>query len=139
VLDLRGYAFYQGGVRVVTELEDAPPVSIDENEIQHVLLALVENALQSMARQAGERVLTVRAGHAGGRAFLELLDTGEGIGAVPPERLFEPFFSTRDQPGLGLAVAKAIVQAHGGTLRAAGRPAGGASFTVELPADERPA
>lgn len=139
VLDLRGYAFYQGGVRVITELEDAPPVRIDENEIQHVLLALVENALQSMVRQAGERVLTVRAGRSGGRAFLEVLDTGEGIGAMPPERLFEPFYSTRAQPGLGLAVVRAIVQAHGGTLRAAGRPAGGAAFTVELPADERPA
>lgn len=139
VLDLRAHALYQGSVRVVIELEDTGPVCIDENEIQHVLLALVENALQSMARQAGERVLTVRGGRSAGRAFLEVLDTGEGIAAVPPERLFEPFFSTRDQPGLGLALARAIVQEHGGTLRAAGRPAGGAAFTIELPAGERPA
>ena len=72
----------------------------------------------------------------GGRARVQIADRGPGIPQDALPHLFEPFFSTRDSTGLGLAVCHGVVSDHEGEIRAANRPGGGALFTVELPLAE---
>jgi two-component system NtrC family sensor kinase len=136
VLELKGYQLQQDSIRVETEFEDCPPVYADGNQIQQVLLNLIQNAHQAMAKHPGERVLTVRIRALPEAAQIEVLDTGPGI---PPEilpRIFDPFFTTKppgDGSGLGLSVSYGIVSEHHGKLWGGNRPEGGAVFVVELP------
>ena len=70
----------------------------------------------------------------GGRLLFAVRDHGEGLPPGREHRIFEPFFTTRAKgTGLGLAIAQRIVEMHGGTLRAANHPEGGALFEVEIP------
>ncbi|MBI4592831.1 MAG: GAF domain-containing protein [Candidatus Rokubacteria bacterium] len=136
VLDLKSYQLQQDNIRVDTDFQVCSPVHADENQIQQVLLNLIQNSHQAMARHPGERVLTVRIRPLAAAALIEVLDTGPGI---PPDvfpRIFDPFFTTKppgDGSGLGLSVSYGIVTEHGGKLRAENRSGGGVAFLVELP------
>jgi C4-dicarboxylate-specific signal transduction histidine kinase len=139
VLDLKGYQLQQDNVRIVTDFAACPPVWADENRLQQVLLNLVQNAHQAMAKHPGERRLTVRVGARNGGAFIEVRDTGPGIPSDVLPRIFDPFFTTKppgEGSGLGLSVSYGIVTEHGGDLRAANTAGGGAMFTIELPLGE---
>jgi C4-dicarboxylate-specific signal transduction histidine kinase len=139
VLELKGYQLQQDNVRVVTDFAACPFVWADENQLQQVLLNLVQNAHQAMAKHPANRVLTVRVWPSDRHAHVEVRDTGPGI---PPEalpRIFDPFFTTKppgEGSGLGLSVSYGIVTELGGALRAENCPEGGAAFTVELPLGE---
>jgi two-component system NtrC family sensor kinase len=139
VLDLKDYQLRKDDIAVSTEFGDCPPVWADENQIQQVLLNLVQNAHQVMAKQPRERVLTVRVSSATRTARVEVLDTGPGIPEPLLQKIFDPFFTTKppgEGSGLGLSVSYGIVAEHGGTLRAKNRPRGGAAFVLELPLGE---
>ena len=139
VLDLKGYQLTQDSIRTATEFEACPPVWADENQIQQVLLNLVQNAHQAMARHPGERALTVRVSAGSRMARVEVLDTGPGIPEPLLQKIFDPFFTTKppgEGSGLGLSVSYGIVAEHGGTLRTKNRPRGGAAFVLELPLGE---
>ena len=140
VLELKEYQLMQDQVEVRTEFELCATVWADENQIQQVVLNLVQNAHQAMARLPDERVLTVRVRPLGAAVAIEVLDTGPGIPAEALPRLFDPFFTTKppgEGSGLGLSVSYGIVAEHKGTLRAENRlDRRGAIFTVELPAGE---
>jgi two-component system NtrC family sensor kinase len=142
VFDLKEYQFRQDQVEVRAEFEDCPPVWADENQIQQVILNLVQNAHQAMARLADERILTVRVRPLDGAVALEVLDTGPGIPDDVLPRLFDPFFTTKppgEGSGLGLSVSYGIVAEHKGKLRGENRlDRRGAVFTVELPVGEAP-
>ena len=136
VLDLKAYQLQQDDVEVITELEPCPPVRADEHQLQQVLLNLVQNAHQAMARDGGARVLTVRLTVNDERALIAVLDTGPGIAPDVLPRVFDPFFTTKppgEGSGLGLSVSYGIVAEHRGQLWAENRPEGGAAFYVELP------
>jgi signal transduction histidine kinase len=136
VLDLKAYDLRRDRIEVVTEFEPVPPVPADGARIQHVVLNLVQNAQQAMARHAGDRVLTVRITAAERAARLDVLDTGPGIPAEALPRIFDAFFTTKttgEGTGLGLWLSYAIIERHEGSLQAANRPEGGAAFTIELP------
>ncbi|MCL6639917.1 MAG: GAF domain-containing protein [Candidatus Rokubacteria bacterium] len=140
VLQLKAYQLQQDGIRVETEFSPCPPVYADENQIQQVLLNLVQNAHQAMARHDGPRALTIRVAPVDGAARIEVLDTGPGI---PPEHLpkiFDPFFTTKppgEGSGLGLSVSYGIISEHAGRLWGENRPGGGAAFIIELPLGKR--
>jgi signal transduction histidine kinase len=109
-------------------------IDADEDQLQQIVLNLVRNALA--ATPAGGRI-TVRIEAATEPAGVRLIvrDTGPGIPAELQDRLFEPFFTTRASEGgtgLGLAVVRAIVTEHGGTITA--RSDRGAEFVVHFPA-----
>lgn len=110
---------------------ELPPLEADRDRIKQVLLNLVLNALQAMP---GGGTLTLGASASGGTLTLCVTDTGDGI---PPEvrpRLFEPYVTTKAKGlGLGLAIARRIVEAHGGRIEAENRPEGGSRFRVTLP------
>jgi two-component system sensor histidine kinase HydH len=76
--------------------------------------------------------------HADGYLVIEVRDRGEGIAPGEEERVFEPFYTRRVKgTGLGLALARRIVEGHGGTITARNQPDGGAVFSVRLPPPTR--
>ena len=106
--------------------------------MQQVLLNLVINAEQAMLSANGHGVLVVRSWHdvEHESVVLEINDDGPGIPEDVQPKIFDPFFTTKEVgkgTGLGLTVAYAIVQEHGGRIRLESRPGAGASFYVELP------
>ncbi|EDM75000.1 multi-sensor hybrid histidine kinase, partial [Plesiocystis pacifica SIR-1] len=119
-------------VRVEGVLPDeALPVRVDPAQFHRVLLNLVVNACQAMG-ESGE--LTLSAGRRGpGEVFVSVADTGGGIPPSVAERMFEPFFTTRETgTGLGLAVVRGVVVQAGGSIDYA-LAGGGTIFTVVLP------
>jgi CheY-like chemotaxis protein len=115
-----------------------PNVFSDAHQIQQVLLNLMINAEQAMLDANGRGVLVIRTRHDAERdnAIVEVADNGPGIPAEVQTRIFDPFFTTKDVgkgTGLGLTVAYAIVQEHGGRIRIRPTSGSGATFAVELP------
>src|SRR5207302_448684 len=115
-----------------------PQVFADGHQVQQVLLNLVINAEQAMLAANGRGTLVVRTWHDADQEciILEVNDDGPGIPEEVQPKIFDPFFTTKDVgkgTGLGLTVAYAIVQEHGGRIRLESRPNAGASFYVELP------
>jgi two-component system sensor histidine kinase HydH len=109
-----------------------PPVPADGDLVCQVLVGLLSNAA-AVTPVGGEVVVRTRA--ANGTLELAVADSGPGIAPELRARVFEPFFTTRPEgTGLGLAVARQIVEAHGGRIDVGDGPAGGACFTVRLPA-----
>jgi signal transduction histidine kinase len=126
--------------RVVTEVPPGlPPVAADRQKLTQVLVNLVRNALHVTASGGAVRVL---AAARDGGASLELAveDEGPGVPADLRERLFQPFVSTKGEAGLGLGLymARLIVDSHGGRISVADRPGGGGRFAVILPAASPP-
>jgi two-component system sensor histidine kinase HydH len=109
-----------------------PPLHADPDLVCQVLLDLLANAREAVA--AGGEV-TLEARPADGAVELAVADSGPGVPLEVRGRIFEPFFTTRARgTGLGLAVARQIVEAHGGRIAVGDRPGGGARFVVRLPA-----
>lgn len=129
---LRAVAGELGNGRVAVDAAAAPAAwRLDRRRMEQVLANLIDNALRSAAP---ESPVEVSAAERGGRLVFTVRDHGEGLPAGEEERIFEPFFTTRTTgTGLGLAVARRIVEMHGGTLTAADHPQGGALFEVSLP------
>jgi two-component system, NtrC family, sensor kinase len=112
-------------------------VSADRDYLGQVFLNVAMNALQAMP-DGGKLAATLGNAHKNGTnfAFAKISDTGTGIAAENLERIFDPFYTTKDigqGTGLGLAVAYRIVEEHDGFIEAANNENGGATFTVYLP------
>ncbi len=104
---------------------------LDRIKLKQALLNLLTNALEA-SRSPGQ--IRVVLGVEGERVHVAVIDQGTGIPEADLERLFSPFFSTKEKgTGLGLTFAQKIVELHGGTLTAHNNPEGGATFLVELP------
>ena len=113
--------------------EPVPQLSLDRNKMAQVLVNVFMNA--SHATPEGG-TLTLRTRVRGSEFIAELDDTGTGISPAHQAKLFEPFFTTKpvgQGTGLGLSVARQIIQLHGGTLRLTNRPEGGARVTIQIP------
>ena len=106
----------------------------DRVQLQQVLLNLLLNALEAIPDGPGERTVSVRtASGPDGMARVTVADTGCGLPAGTEAAVFEPFFTTKAAGlGMGLSIARSIVEAHGGTISAEGR-AGGTTVTFTLP------
>jgi len=138
-LALRAYEQRVTNITVIDALAAGlPAVFADAHQVQQVLLNLVINAEQAMLSTNGRGLLVVRTWHDAQRecVILEINDDGPGIADDVQSKIFDPFFTTKEVgkgTGLGLTVAYAIVNEHGGRIRLESRPASGASFFVELP------
>jgi len=137
-LALRAYEQRVTNITVIDALASGlPQVFADAHQLQQVLLNLVINAEQAMLSAHGRGLLVVRTWHEAERecVVLEINDDGPGVPGDVQQKIFDPFFTTKEVgkgTGLGLTVAYAIVQEHGGRIRVESRGAG-ASFFVELP------
>jgi two-component system sensor histidine kinase HydH len=124
------------GIRVSqADTAGLPPVAADTDLMSQVLLGLLSNAAE-VVPPAGE--VRLEAESDSGAVRIRVADSGPGVPAELRGRIFEPFFTTRQTgTGLGLAIARQIVRAHGGEIAVGDGPAGGACFTISLPAARR--
>jgi two-component system sensor histidine kinase KdpD len=127
--------FADGRAFTVHVPDDLPLVPVDDVLIEQVLFNLAENALKHGGSPAP---IAIGARHSGSDVEVSVADRGPGLPPGAGERLFEKFYrgeSARrsEGAGLGLAICRGIVEAHGGVIRAAEEPGGGARFTFTLP------
>ena len=159
-LVLVGHVITRARIEVVTDLRDVPPVRMDPGELQQVLVNLITNAVQAMG---DEGVLTLALVPEAGGVAIRVRDTGPGVPEEALSAVFDPFFTTKqvEGTGLGLSISQSIVQRAGGLITVrniagtaegdadharvdrgahdpqsgtAAQGAGGAEFTVWLPA-----
>jgi PAS domain S-box-containing protein len=132
---VRGESLLRGvNVRVVPAAESLRVVG-DPVQLEQVLLNLLVNALEATAGGNAPRIVTVRIARDADRLVdVSVEDTGPGVASGSESQVFEPFHTTKPTGmGMGLAIARSIVEAHGGTIRAWNRPEGGAVFMFALP------
>jgi signal transduction histidine kinase len=115
---------------------DLPRVRGDRVQLQQVVLNLVLNGLEAMREpHAGARTVVIRTARDGAAALrVTVQDSGPGIAEKDLGHIFEPLYTTKTEGlGMGLAIVRTIVRAHGGTVGAENNPRGGASLHVTLP------
>jgi two-component system, LuxR family, sensor kinase FixL len=124
-------------LRLAAEL---PTITVDSVQIQHVILNLVRNGIEALDSSTGPRQLVIGAARAGaGEVEISVSDSGPGLDQASAERVFDPFFSTRENAtGLGLPISNTIAKAHGGYLGYRPNTPNGAVFFVRLPHDPVP-
>jgi signal transduction histidine kinase len=122
-------------IETIVRLEQGlPPVFIDEDQVQQVLVNLITNAVQAMSA-GGRLFIATRPGKRGDSVEITVKDTGKGILPEFLPHIFDPFFSTKGEggTGLGLSVSYGIIKNHRGDIRVESKPGVGTTFTVELP------
>lgn len=141
---IRAFEQRAGNIVIIQALAAGlPPVFVDPHQIQQVLLNLMVNAEQAMIDAHGRGTLVLRSWQDADRdaVILEVADDGPGVPKDMETRVFDPFFTTKTVgkgTGLGLTVAYAIAQEHGGRLVLGPRQDRGASFRLELPVGTSP-
>ena len=123
------------GIRVTIRTQ-APDLMVKANapSLVSAVLNLATNALQAAPGELNLELLARRSGD--GRAEIVVSDDGPGVPAHIRERVFEPFFTTRERGnGIGLSIVRSVIEAHGGSVRLADSDCG-ATFVIELPAEE---
>ena len=122
----------RANLRLALSLERGPSfITADNFQLKHAILNLILNAVQ--ATPAGGTI-TVETGAVGDRLAIEVRDTGEGIDPDKLEQVFEAFFTMREGgTGLGLPIARRIVEEHGGTLTLSSEPGRGTRARILLP------
>jgi two-component system sensor histidine kinase AtoS len=145
-VELYGHRLESQGVRVTREYAATVlPVAADEELLYRAFVNLIANALDAMERgghltlrvgwsQERHGGLAARRGAAGPQLRVEVVDTGTGVPADAVERIFNPFFTTKEHgTGLGLALTHKIIEDHGGSIMVTGTPGGGTTFRIVLP------
>jgi signal transduction histidine kinase len=140
VLELLGAELRSEHIQIVTNLAaDLPTISASRGQLQQVILNLVTNAAEAMRPITDRaRVLKVSSAFVSGHGvFIDVADTGIGIEPKNIDGLFDAFFTTKPHgTGMGLAICRSIVEAHGGRLSALPNEPHGAVFRFTLPVEE---
>ncbi len=123
------------GIELIRQLSpDMPEITADPGQLNQLLVNLVVNSLQSMP---GTGKITVQTRFSKNNVYLIVEDTGTGMSKEVLDKIFVPFFTTKDVghgTGLGLPVVYGIVTAHGGTIDVNSKPGRGTRFEIQLPA-----
>jgi two-component system, NtrC family, sensor histidine kinase HydH len=119
------------GVEVAERSDPELVITADRDQLRQALLNLITNGFDAMPDGG---TLTISAAPAGGSVTITVTDTGIGMSDETRQHLFTPFFTGKVRGiGLGLAVTKRVVEAHGGTITVASTPSVGSSFTITVP------
>jgi len=143
-LALRSYEQRLNNITIFEALAAGLPlVFADPHQFQQVLLNLIINAEQAMLGANGRGAMVLRSWHDfdNDTVILEVNDDGPGVPEDVQPKIFDPFFTTKEVgkgTGLGLTVAFAIIQEHGGRITVSSQPGTGASFFVALPITDGP-
>lgn len=130
ILQLLGHQLEHAHIEVVFSMESLPMVQADEHQMRQVFVNLILNAMQAMP---GGGKLTISFVRVEENLLIRFADTGKGIPEERRNKVFEPFFTTREGgAGLGLPLSKRIIEQHGGSIGFTGGAAGTA-FTISLP------
>ncbi|HXY02246.1 MAG TPA: ATP-binding protein, partial [Terriglobales bacterium] len=132
-------ALQRSRIAVHTELvADGSLVRVDRVQLQQVMLNLILNAIEAMSSVVDRpRTLIIRSLKTSDGLAIQVQDTGTGLAPEQMGRIFEPFFTTKPQGiGMGLSIARSIVEAHGGRLWVTPGPLHGSVFQFTLPAQE---
>ena len=136
VMTVVGHQAQMSRVEVAKEgMSPSPEVLADPHQLQQVLTNLVINAIQAMPN--GGRLTVRTSADADGQVSVSVEDTGYGIAPENMDKLFTPFFTTKEEVkgvGLGLAVSHGIIERHGGRIEVQSEVGKGTTFTVHLPA-----
>jgi PAS domain S-box-containing protein len=136
-LELRRYVLRTQQVEVITELDSTlPAVWADPFQLQQVVLNLVTNAEYALKGVNHHKTITLRTRLAGNRVVASVADNGTGIKAEVIDRVFNPFFTTKEVgegTGLGLSISHGIIRQHGGQISVESVPGEGATFLIDLP------
>jgi len=119
------------GIRVVNSTKNQPPMKLDVEKMRRVFLNLIRNAVDAMPKGG---TLTIASTRSGDNVRITFRDTGEGMTTENLTRIWSPLFTTKAKGiGLGLAIAKRFVEAHGGSISVETKLGKGSTFTVTLP------
>jgi len=140
-VNLKRYQLRVNNIQLIAEpCEVSFPVLVTAQQMQQVLLNLLNNAEQAIAKTERPGVIRVECGRRGDNVFITATDNGCGIPAHILPFIFDPFFTTKslgEGTGLGLSIAHTLVENHGGTISAKSEP-GHTVFTIELPMARSP-
>ncbi len=108
-------------------------LSIDKTMLEQVLINLVKNAIQSMENTEEKRLL-IKTGNNKDQTFIKITDTGSGIPEEERDKIFIPFYTTKENgTGIGLSLSRQIMQLHGGSIHYNPTPSSGSCFTLTFP------
>jgi signal transduction histidine kinase len=125
-------------VAAVRNYITGPTVNADAEKLQSVFVNIIDNAIDAFANVAEGRRLDLYIENGGRQATVRVRDNGQGITPERLDRIFNPFFTTKDHgTGLGMAIAKKIVEAHTGTIEVQSTIGSGTEFQVTLPLPEK--
>ena len=128
-----------GAIAVHAELAPGlPAVMIDKVQIHQVIINLIRNAVDALARFSGQRAIILRTARGDpGEVEVVVADTGPGLPDEVRSRLFQPFVTTKPEGmGIGLSLCRTIIDAHGGRIWTSDHPGGGTEFHFTLPVAE---
>ncbi|WP_181409978.1 trifunctional serine/threonine-protein kinase/ATP-binding protein/sensor histidine kinase [Martelella alba] len=127
------------GVTITCTLAADGGLLADSIQIQQIVLNLMTNALDAMRARSGRRVLAISSEIHGSDIRLLVTDSGTGISETVRDRIFDPFFSTKDNGlGMGLSICKTIAEIHGGSLGIGQSSAAGTTMVLSLPLTAMP-
>ncbi len=131
VLDFNEPEAQRQKVQVNREIDTLPPVQLDQSQFKQALLNLIINGVQAM-EDGG--TLTVRAISSDEGVQIDVEDTGQGVEPEQLDKVFDLFFSTKEGgTGIGLTIAKQVIEGHGGSINVESSPGQGAKFSIMLP------
>jgi PAS domain S-box-containing protein len=137
-LQLHEHSLRRNNVEVEFQAVPGLPLIVgDANQLIQIFLNLISNAEHAIREVRNSGRVQIRLAHSGNKVLATVQDDGVGIKPEALPKLFDPFFTTKRPgggTGLGLSICMSIVREHGGNIEASSLPAGGAAFTVSLPA-----
>jgi PAS domain S-box-containing protein len=136
VLEFVGHELQQAGIEIESLLaEDLPNLELDEKYLKQAIMNIVKNAMSAMPEGGTLRVATQRRGD---QVELQISDTGVGMSEEVQQKIFEPYFTTRDYgSGIGLTLVYKVVKEHNADITVRSQPEKGSTFTITFPVPQK--
>jgi two-component system NtrC family sensor kinase len=137
VVSLAGTRLKDSRVSIAEEYSVLPSIKADPNQMKQVFLNVLNNSVQALSEGCAgrDRKITIRTSNLASGVYVEIADTGCGIPHNTLPRIFEPFFSTKNErgTGLGLSITYKIIQSHHGRIDVRSEVGKGTTFGISLP------